>query len=268
MTASEPSESRMREALNRLSGDRSPAERGGDRGADRAGERSGDRLDRMGGDRFGGGGRSQPQPSASFGSAAPRRHRYVQDGEVPVVQISSMRDRRPAPPGQPAPEPPSEQMRVQLAQERAARQSADHLLERAQAMVHGLETRLGHAEIIQREAVEQARAHAAEVARLQAELAEMATRLQAAETRAAAARERQQELEQELEALRSEAVLEAAVVPEPPALLPRVGKPRGRPAGRPRVAKVAPPVIEAQEPEPVKRWLTPAPKKARPRRTR
>lgn len=232
--AAEQSETRMRQALERLSGDKFPQ-----------------------------GSRPQAGVQQSFSPAGPRRHRYVQDGEVPVVQISSLRDRRrdPAAPAGVAAEQPSDNGRAALAQERTARQRAEQALERAMASLHALETRLGHAEITQHEAAEQARAHQVESARLQSELAAQAALLEAAQARAGAAEQRQAELEVEMEDARAAAADQ--FVAEPPSLRPRSRDAAGRATSRPTPARAAPTLpepVEADEPEPVKWWLTPPPK--------
>ncbi len=219
-------------------------------------------LERLSGERFGGAPRPQPAPhspthspaqSSSFSSAGPRRHRYVQDGEVPVVQISPAGGRRrDVMSSAPVPsDAPADNLRQAVAQERAGRMRAEQALERAQATIHALETRLGHAEITQREAADLARAHAADVARLRGELAEQAGWLKAAQTEAAEARERQRELEYSRAEARYADDTDDDVVVEPPPLRAKTVKPR--------VAKAAIPVVEVDEPEPVKWWLTAAP---------
>ena len=239
-------------------------------------------LDRLSGDRFGGGpSRAQPaahpashpgtshQPSShksgpqtsSFSSAGPRRHRYVQDGEVPVVQISpSGGRRRDVASSTPVPsETPTDNLRQAIAQERAGRVRAEQAVERAQATIHALETRLGHAEITQREATDLARSHAAEAARLSGELAELASLLRTSQMEATEALARQRELEYGLAEARYSDDAEPDFVAEPAPLL-RVKNVKAR------VAKVAQRIEEAIEPEPVKWWLTPAPVvKRRPR---
>jgi hypothetical protein len=270
--ADESSEMRMRQALERLSGDRSTAERHG--GSDRPfAERQ--PLDRSHAP-------SRPQPAAqpsfgsgSFSSAGPRRHRYVQDGEVPVVQISTLRDRRREPgAATSSTEPQVDVGRAALGLERAARLRAEQALERAQATVHGLETRLGHAEITQREAVEQARAHERRCVSLQAELAQQADQLSTVEQQLADALRRQDELREELAEAREEvkkakaAKVSAARAPVEPARVERVAaeRPRLERTAKPRVVKSVAPVVEVDEPEPVKWWLTP-PSKSKARKS-
>lgn len=293
--AAEQSETRMRQALDRLSGDRLGGERQGgdravfDRQGDRAvfdrqgGERTGpdrappDRLgverpvlDRTGLDRAGGGNRAQTAAKspialkASFSSAGPRRHRYVQDGEVPVVQVSSLRDRRrePAIVAPAAHEQPADAVRQMLAQERAGRVRAEQALERLQATLHAVETRLGHAEITRREAAEQASRHEANATRLQAELLEQTAAAQAARLQANAALERQRDLERQLDAAQSSFDVSNVEVPieVPPPLLRRVNAKPAAVRAAARAATPELPLSDPDEPEPVKWWLTPVSK--------
>lgn len=247
--SAEQSETRMRQALERLSGDRLGGERGASAPRPQPNPQSG----------FSPASNFSSSSSSSFSSAGPRRHRYVQDGEVPVVQISPSRDRRrdatgPAPMAQ---EPPFDHGRAALEQERSARLRAEQGLERAQATIHALETRLGHAEITQNEALEQARSHAALNTQLRSELQDTALKLKAAQVEASEAQRRQRDLETELE------VSQALFVPEPPPLRARAPKPASR---RAIVRQVAPPA-DTDEPEPVQWWLI-APAKAKPKTRR
>jgi hypothetical protein len=84
---------------------------------------------------------SSPSPIAHRG-----RHRFVQDGEVPVVVVN------------PRPQRPEEDRPALAALERAlvaereARQAAEKALQQAAETIRQLQTRLAHAEIAQREA--------------------------------------------------------------------------------------------------------------------
>ena len=257
--AAAQSETRMRQALERLSGDRNGERHGGERHGGQAPSRP--VQERFGGER------TTPRPQggqpAGFGAAGTRRHRYVQDGEVPVVQLSSTaRDRRRdgLPPPVSPQEPQADGTRAALAQERSARIRAEQALERAQATLLGFETRLGHAEITQREAVDLARTREATIARLQADLLELEERLGAAQRDLVEARQRERALETDLENARAGSTDMPLFADEPPPLL-RVRR-SGPTAARevtPRASRAPSPAMEAEEPEPVKWWLTPAP---------
>ena len=89
-----------------------------------------------------------PKSSSAPASTAPRgRHRFVQDGEVPVVMVNPRHPR-------------AEEDRTVLAElerslatEREARLAAEKALRQSEDMVRQLRTRLAHAEMAQREAV-------------------------------------------------------------------------------------------------------------------
>ena len=88
----------------------------------------------------------QSRSSATHDGHAPRgRHRYVQDGEVPVVVINP-RQRRPE-----NREGAAELERA-LGAEREARRMAEKALQQAEETIRHLQTRLAHAEIAQQEA--------------------------------------------------------------------------------------------------------------------
>ena len=97
--------------------------------------------------RLGGGSRagSRPQP----GAAPKQRHRFVQDGEVPVIHLSGPRDGD-----------AMASLRGRIAAieserdaEHAARLKAEQSAQAALSQVHALETKLGHVEMSAREAV-------------------------------------------------------------------------------------------------------------------
>jgi hypothetical protein len=87
------------------------------------------------------------RPSSSPLPAKPTgRHRFVQDGEVPVVVVNPRQQRS---------EDEQAALAVlegKLAREREARQAAELALEQATATIRQLQTRLAHAEIARREA--------------------------------------------------------------------------------------------------------------------
>jgi hypothetical protein len=101
---------------------------------------------------------SLPRTNSSPGTVHHGRHRYVQDGEVPVVVINP-RNRHP------------EENRAALADlerslatEREARRAAEDALHQAEDTIRQLQTRLAHAEIAQREAAMPAPSAPVEVA--------------------------------------------------------------------------------------------------------
>ena len=110
-------------------------------------------------------GQPRPDPSRSKplasspgrGPSATRpHHRFVQDGEVPVAVISRQ---RPQDADTSAAAPTSRgAMEAALQQERAARDRAERSLQEALATVRDLQTKLGHAELAQRQASESAQA--------------------------------------------------------------------------------------------------------------
>jgi len=103
---------------------------------------------------------SRSKPSAhspARGSSAPRpRHRFVQDGDVPVALVSRQRPQEADMPDG----APTSRVAIEAAlhQERAARERAERSLQEALATVRDLQTKLGHAELAQREASETAQA--------------------------------------------------------------------------------------------------------------
>jgi hypothetical protein len=87
-----------------------------------------------------------------------RRHRFVQDGEVPVSVVRGRRDQQAASlaPALPRPEGRDRVLDEQSA-DRAAREAAERKLADAQTVLRTLQTRLGHAELERDEAIEEAR---------------------------------------------------------------------------------------------------------------
>jgi hypothetical protein len=85
------------------------------------------------------------QPSQLRSDQARPRHRFVQDGEVPVVIANSPRAANAAANGA--------AMQAALDHERAARTSAERLLAEAQATIQSLRTKLAHAEMAQADAL-------------------------------------------------------------------------------------------------------------------
>ena len=108
--------------------------------------------------------RSTPQAHAPAG-----RHRFAQDGDVPVVRLSLARTETTREPKWPAPAP--EPVATDPAErDRAARHAAERALQEMTTTLHGVQTRLGHAELDLEQASSQVRARDQELQVLRAEL--------------------------------------------------------------------------------------------------
>lgn len=130
---------------------------------------------------------SPQRPAERFGPGHNvHKRRFVQDGEVPVTVVSNRRDaggdavlhRAPSVGGAPSRLEAAENA---LAHETAARHQAERALAEAQALVHDLQTKLGHAELARVEAVQGHRREQETVLALRAELRACEERLHAAE---------------------------------------------------------------------------------------
>jgi hypothetical protein len=196
-----------------------------------------------------------PGRAAGRSSADKPRHRFVQDGAVPVTILN--RHRPDEAEGSPASRTAIE---AALRDERAARDRAERSLQEALATVRDLQTKLGHAELAHREALATAQAARAEADALRAEHGEQALRWTedlAAERAARAA---------------AEAALAGATHARAPAKRTRVSAPAAQPAldlqdASPASVAKAPAKPAAKrtrkaasepgrrEPEPVKWWL-------------
>ena len=91
------------------------------------------------------------------------RHRFVRDGEVPVVVLPPQREHRERAAGPVTmPDRPGESrlavVEALLREERAAREHAEQALHAAQAIIRDLQTKLGHAVLARDEALEAVRA--------------------------------------------------------------------------------------------------------------
>lgn len=153
---------------------------------------------------------------------ARQRHRFVRDGEVPVVVVNGRKEQDNNPSG----DPRIAAMQAVVASEKAARALADRALQEAQATIQTLQTRLAHVELAHSEAL------AAERAR----------------------REQAERALQDSRAPRERAQPEQRNIAAPAASEPRK---RGRPK---KIAPTAPStkatrVKKAREPQPVKWWL-------------
>ena len=195
---------------------------------------------------------------ASYSPAGARRHRFKDDGEVPVVHVAPHRERGPG--GSPVPGRIANQVDGQASEERASRERAERALEAARETIRHLQTRLGHDELALREALAQAQASEQATAALRQELefhrGQLAEAAGAAEQADHARRTSSEDLERHRQALKAaEAELAAlrgsqGVAKAWPA---RVAKLAG-PAKPKRQPKASGPV--EKEPEPVKWWLT------------
>ncbi len=231
-TSSEQSEARMRQSLAMLSSSspqpRNPQPRGPQHGS--------------------------PQQSRTSNGAAPRRHRFVQDGEVPVVHVSNTRPRDAAQ-QPPPPEPASDDAHRQAAEQRL--RQAERALEAAQSNIRSLQTRLSHAELAQSEANSRTQAAIATAAALRVQLREEQAALAAERQALTKADHDRHALQARLEEARAgifPALPAAAPIPELKRAPARIAKPRvagPKPAAKPRAAK---------EPKPVKWWLPAAAK--------
>jgi len=210
-----------------------------------------------------------PRHSAGRSASDKPRHRFVQDGAVPVTLVNRHRpDEANAPPASRG------AVVTALQDERAARGRAERSLQETLATVHDLQTKLGHAELAHREAAEAAKtaseaaqaAHAA-MDRLRAEHQEREDRWQQDLVDERAARS---VAEAALaETVRAHEQAEQARPPAPgrkPALrelqdamtAPAAKPPAKTAAKRTRKAASKP---KEREPQPVKWWLKSAKKR-------
>lgn len=177
----------------------------------------------------------------------PRRHRFVQDGEVPVTVVRA-RAEHVADLSRVMPASPVNRidaLQESLAAEQSARAAAERALEEAQATIRTLQTRLSHLELAREEALAQAQQAQAQQAQAQAQ----------AEAAVVAPAD-------------SAADAETVPVPDEPVAKPVAKAPK---ISRSKPRKQSKPAVEEAEPEPVKWWLssqamrtTPA-KRGRPR---
>jgi len=219
---------------------------------------------------------SPQRPTDRF-SAPGHKRRFVHDGEVPVTLVHGLVSGRREHAdgngtrngGNAQPTNRLEVAEAALAAEIATRERAERAFQEAQATVHDLQTKLGHAELARQEAVETLRREREATAGLRASIQEI-------EDQATTARQAQEAAERALADLRE---LQATtppeeVVDEPPR--PRRGrKPRAKilaaaevvaakttprkAAVRSRVKELTP----AREAKPIRWWLSPRTKKKR-----
>jgi hypothetical protein len=228
---------------------------------------------------------ARQQDRFSPGGHAHKR-RFVQDGEVPVTVLHGRREH-------PAPDAPTNRLEAAetaLSNEHALREKAERALAEANAAVHDLRTKLGHASLAQQELQEANRRDQETIASLRAELREAADRLADADAGQGRADERLAAAEQEFAAERdsrlvAERALRAAEdAREDAERLLRdldlnndgpIDLPARRPGRPPRVsvvgeeakphiaARTRPVVGEEPKAEPVQWWLLPEKKAKR-----
>ncbi len=163
---------------------------------------------------------SRPERTMDHGPGAPRRHRFVQEGEVPV-EVMSLREHS----GRSTPafgvrqrgEDPAA-----LVAERAAREHAERALAEANDRMRELQTKFGHAELARDEALALASRRQAQIEALQTEL------------RNSAAREAAWEAAREVIREQPGPPGRKAAAPKPAPAKPAIPRPRGRkPAPKP-----------------------------------
>jgi hypothetical protein len=181
----------------------------------------------------------QPQRQAERFSLTGHKRRFVHDGEVPVTLVHGLvpgrRDHAEGNGARNGHAQPTNRLEVAeaaLAAEITTRERAERAYHDAQAAVHDLRTKLGHADLARQEAVETLRRERESTAELRASFQELQEQLatarqaqQMAETALAELQERQ------LAPLPEEEVLEEEVAEEPP--------PRPRRGRKPRAETVA-----------------------------
>jgi hypothetical protein len=185
---------------------------------------------------------SSPQYSSRLADRHQQTRRFVRDGEVPVVLVGRRDQGSDGAASSGA--PPVNRLAIAenaLDAEHAARQRSERALTEAQATVHELQTKIGHADLARDEAVETANHLRAEVERLKTELT--AER----QARAEAEQAFQKALDGREYRVRRQVARTAATLPDPAQTLPRkLGRPLGSKNG---VRKVP-----VKEPKPVRWW--------------
>jgi predicted nucleic acid-binding Zn-ribbon protein len=222
----------------------------------------------------------QPRQPERFGQTGHKR-RFVQDGEVPVTVLHGRREHE-------GPTNRLEAAETAAASEHNARERAERALVEAQAVIHDLQTKLGHAQLAQVELQESARRERENTASIRADLSDRSERLAAEYQARVAVEARLAAIEQDFAAERAarhhaEAALDEAETARESAerllqeLSPHASSaseaPRPARAARPvaatrkarvPVGAIAPVAADDAEPEPVQWWLFPA-KKAKKR---
>jgi hypothetical protein len=202
---------------------------------------------------------TQHRPMGDRPNGAGHRHRFVQDGEVPVVLVSNAGGAS-SPSGAPrgggdirAPNPRTATLAADVSAERSGRERAERQFQHAQAIIRDLETKLAHADIARMEAVNGAKVDRTMMLTVREELRAQVAQLRDELTAARAAREFAESRLRD--ALAAQPRWERPTRSERPAAEPAPAKP-GR---KPRVAAAdKPPRISKRavaEPKPVKWWV-------------
>jgi hypothetical protein len=202
-------------------------------------------------------------------SSPGHKRRFVHDGEVPVTLVHGLvSGRREQSDGNGArnganaqPTNRLEVAEAALAAEIATRERVERGLVEAQATVHDLQTKLGHADLARQEAVETLRRERESTAAVRASLQELEAQVMAARQGQEAAERALAEM-REPQTIQFDEVVEEAPRPRrgrkprveivaagdtaPVAAVPRKGP------GRPRSTETKP----AREPKPIRWWLT------------
>ena len=204
--------------------------------------------------------RVEPQPAARPAERfAPSVHkrRFVQDGEVPVTLVHGLtgarREHHEAGPARPA--APTNRLEVAetaLAAEISSREKAEKALAEAQAMVQQLQTKLGHSDLARQDAVVALQRETDTITDLRAALAD-------AEARAAAAEAARVVADNALATVRVRAAEgDATVVRPEPVRRGRKPKAQAAPDGEASAAPANSAEPEStREAKPVRWWVTP-----------
>jgi hypothetical protein len=176
------------------------------------------------------------------------RHRFVQDGEVPVVLAKNNGLGNGASTARGAGAPPTANrlasLSAELGLERSARERAERTVQQLQAVARDLQTKLAHAELARAEAVAASRADHAALAALRVANREQIEQIEATLRAERAARQT------------AEAALQArlAAPPPPPVLAPAPAAPRVAKAKK-AAAPRKPREPKVREPKPVRWWI-------------
>ena len=202
--------------------------------------------------------RVEPQPAARpverFTPSVHKR-RFVQDGEVPVTLVHGLTGARREhhETGATRVAAPTNRLEVAetaLAAEISSREKAEKALAEAQAMVQQLQTKLGHADLARQDAIVALQRETETLTDLRAALAD-------AEARAAAAEAARVVADNALATVHVHAAdSDATVAPPEPVRRGRKPKAQAAPQATPPLANSAD-TASMREPKPVRWWVTP-----------
>ncbi len=176
---------------------------------------------------------NRPERTPDHGPGAPRRHRFVQEGEVPVEVMSlrehSGRGYTPAFGFRQRGEDPAA-----LAAERTAREQAERALAEANDRMRELQTKFGHAELARDEALALASRRQTQIEALQTELRDSAAREAAWEAAREAVHEQPAPPAPTVRKAAPKLVVPKLAAAKTAAAKPAIPRPRGRkPAPKP-----------------------------------